>query len=68
MTCVPNNLKAFMDFIQTWDTHVFGSGFIHLGLYIALNTVQAISQWVVGRAEDLFIYLFGVLRRVQQPG
>ena len=26
--------------------------FIYLGFYIAFNTVQVISQWVVGRAEE----------------
>ena len=26
--------------------------FIYLGFYVALNTVQVISQWVVGRAEE----------------
>ena len=26
--------------------------FIYLGLYVAFNTVQVISRWVVGRAEE----------------
>ena len=56
LTCVPDNLKTFMDFIQTWHTHVFGSGFIYLGLYVAFNTVQVISRWVVGRAEETSTY------------
>ena len=26
--------------------------FIYLGFYVAFNTVQVISRWVVGRAEE----------------
>ena len=33
LTYVPDNLKAFMDFIQTWQTHVFGSGLIYLFIW-----------------------------------
>ena len=28
------------------------SPFIYLGFYVAFNTVQVISRWVVGRAEE----------------
>ena len=30
--------------------------FIYLGFYIAFNTVQVISRWVVGRAEEINAY------------
>ena len=30
--------------------------FIYLGFYVAFNTVQVISRWVVGRAEDTSTY------------
>ena len=30
--------------------------FIYLGFYIAFNTVQVISRWVVGRAEETSTY------------
>ena len=30
--------------------------FIYLGFYVAFNTVQVISQWVVGRAEETSTY------------
>ena len=30
--------------------------FIYLGFYIAFNTVQVISRWVVGRAEEISTY------------
>ena len=30
--------------------------FIHLGFYVAFNTVQVISRWVVGRAEATSTY------------
>ena len=34
---------------HTWNTlHLF----IYLGFYVAFNTVQVISRWVVGRAEE----------------
>ena len=26
--------------------------FLYLGFYVAFNTVQVISKWVVGRAEE----------------
>ena len=26
--------------------------FVYLGFYVAFNTVQVISRWVVGRAEE----------------
>ena len=26
--------------------------FIYLGFYVAFNTVQVVSRWVVGRAEE----------------
>ena len=32
--------------------------FIYLGFDIAFNTVQVISQWVVGRAEETSTYMF----------
>ena len=31
-------------------------GFIYLGFYVTFNTVQVISQWVVGRAEETSTY------------
>ena len=30
--------------------------FIYLGFYVAFNTVQVISRWVVGRAEETSTY------------
>ena len=30
--------------------------FIYLGFYVAFNTLQVISQWVVGRAEETSSY------------
>ena len=30
--------------------------FIYLGFYIAFNTVQVISRWVVGRGEETSTY------------
>ena len=30
--------------------------FIYLGFYVTLNTVQVISRWVVGRAEETSTY------------
>ena len=30
--------------------------FIYLGFYVAFNTVQVISRWVVGRAEETSPY------------
>ena len=30
--------------------------FIYLGLYVTFNTVQVISRWVVGRAEETSTY------------
>ena len=30
--------------------------FTYLGFYVAFNTVQVISRWVVGRAEETSIY------------
>ena len=30
--------------------------FIYLGFYVAFNTVQVISRWVVGRAEETSRY------------
>ena len=35
---------------------LFSYSFIYLGLYVALNTVQVISQRVVGRAEETSTY------------
>ena len=35
--------------------------FIYLGFYVAFNTVQVISQRVVGRAEDQYIQFVRVL-------
>ena len=32
--------------------------FIYLGFYVAFNTVQVISQWVVGRAEETSSYIW----------
>ena len=32
------------------------SGFIYLGFYVAFNTVQVISRWVAGRAEETSTY------------
>ena len=31
-------------------------GFIYLGFYVTFNTVQVISRWVVGRAEETSTY------------
>ena len=33
-----------------------GREFIYLGFYVAFNTVQVISRWVVGRAEKTSTY------------
>ena len=40
--------------IQT-NTHT-ALKFIYLGFYVAFNTVQVISRWVVGRAEETSTY------------
>ena len=32
------------------------SQFIYLGFYVVFNTVQVISRWVVGRAEETSTY------------
>ena len=31
-------------------------GLVYLGVYVAFNTVQVISRWVVGRAEETSTY------------
>ena len=36
--------------------HAKISFFIYLGFYVAFNTVQVISRWVVGRAEETSTY------------
>ena len=35
--------------------------FIYLGFYVTFNTVQVISRWVVGRAEETSAYSLLVL-------
>ena len=42
--------------------------FIYLGFYIAFNTVQVISRWVVGRAEETNTYSWSMFCTVNcQP-
>ena len=38
--------------------HVYNSesDYVYLGFYVAFNTVQVISRWVVGRAEETSTY------------
>ena len=38
------------------DTRTQVVGFIYLGFYVAFNTVQVISRWVVGRTEETSTY------------
>ena len=40
--------------------------FIYLGFYVAFNTVQVISRWVVGRAEETSTYGSVLLTADQQ--
>ena len=53
-----NNFKVktncFADFLA--NIYVMISGCIYLGFYVAFNTVQVISQRVVGRAEETSTY------------
>ena len=39
--------------VFTWSSN---NVFICLGFYVAFNTVQVISQWVVGRTEEASTY------------
>ena len=41
--------------------------FIYLGFYVAFNTVQVISQWIVGRAEETSTYSSLVFCTVNCP-
>ena len=43
-----NWMCNYMSFYSSW--------FVYLGFYVAFNTVQVISRWVVGRAEETSTY------------
>ena len=49
-----NEEKKSVSQIRLWMPYLFT--FIYLGFYIAFNTVQVISQRVVGRAEETSTY------------
>ena len=38
------------------DINIYVYLFIYLGFYVAFNTVQVISRWVVGKAEETSTY------------
>ena len=40
---------------QICNTYLF---IVYLGFYVAFNTVQVVSRWVVGRAEETSTYSF----------
>ena len=46
--------KVQIDIQELWYCILFI--FIYLGFYVAFNTVQVISRWVVGRAEETSTY------------
>ena len=43
---------VFKDSFEKFEQNLF----TYLGIYVAFNTVQVISRWVVGRAEETSTY------------
>ena len=49
---VSNRIQAEVDSRIKELQKITENLFIYLGFYVAFNTVQVISRWVVGRAEE----------------
>ena len=52
--CGTSSITYWLDLCASIVHYI--SRFIYLGFYVTFNTVQVISQWVVGRAEEASTY------------